>query len=67
VRASGVEVNFGAHALHEHPAYSEAHRPSTGLQGSGEARARGLALPVPGGLTDAQMDRVVDTLAGALA
>jgi perosamine synthetase len=67
VRASGVEVNFGAHALHQHPGYSEAHRTSTGLAGCTEARARGLALPVPGGLTDTQMDRVVDSLAAALA
>ncbi len=67
IRATGVEVNFGAHALHQHPAYRETHRPSTGLDGSVEARARGLALPVPGGLTDTQMDRVVDTLAAALA
>lgn len=66
VRAEGIEVGFGAHALHEHPAYANAARPSSGLSGCTEARARGLALPVPFGLTDAQMDRVVDTLAAAL-
>lgn len=67
VRAEGVEVNFGAHALHQHPAYAAAARPPSGLSGATEARARGLALPVPFGLTDAQMDRVVDVLAGVLA
>ena len=67
IRAQGVEVNFGAHALHEHPAYADAARPSTGLEGASSARARGLALPVPFGLTDSDMDRVVDTLSGVLA
>jgi len=66
VRAEGVEVNFGAHALHQHPAYRDAARPSAGLAGATEARARGLALPVPFGLTDAQMDRVADVLGGVL-
>ncbi|MCO4772277.1 MAG: DegT/DnrJ/EryC1/StrS aminotransferase family protein [Deltaproteobacteria bacterium] len=66
VRSQGVEVNFGAHALHQHPAYCDAARPSSGLQGCAEARARGLALPVPYGLSDAQMDRVVETLRAAL-
>ncbi len=66
MRAEGVEVNFGAHALHQHPAYSEALRASTGLRGATEARARGLALPVPGGLTDREMDRVIDTLAAVV-
>ncbi len=67
MRADDVEVNFGAHALHQHPAYTDAARPSTGLPGATEARSRGLALPVPFGLTDAQMDRVVETLTRALA
>lgn len=66
VRSAGVEVNFGAHALHQHPAYATAARPSTGLAGAEEARARGLALPVPFGLTDAQMDRVVSELRSAI-
>lgn len=66
MRASGVEVNFGAHALHQHPAYVTARRTSTGLGGADEARARGLALPVPGGLTEAEMDRVVEALAAAV-
>ena len=67
VRAEGVEVGFGAHALHQHPAYATAARPSTGLAGATEARARGLALPVPFGLTDLQLDRVTETLARVLA
>ena len=65
VREAGVEVNFGAHALHQHPAYAACARPSTGLAGAEAARARGLALPVPFGLSDAQMDRVVETLEAA--
>ena len=66
VRAQQVEVNFGAHALHQHPAYKDAARPSAGLPGATEARARGLALPVPFGLSDSDMDRVVDALRVAL-
>ncbi len=66
VRDRGVELNFGAHALHQHPAYKDAARPSGGLDGAEEARARGLALPVPFGLEDADMDRVIEALAEAV-
>lgn len=66
VRSQGVDVGFGAHALHQHPAYRDAARPSSGLAGAEEARARGLALPVPFGLSDDDMDRVVAALTSAL-
>ena len=66
VRSQGVDVGFGAHALHQHPAYRDAARPSTGLFGAEEARRRGLALPVPFGLSDEEMDRVVSALTSAL-
>lgn len=67
MRALGIEVAPGAHALHLHPPFQGLRRAPDGLHGAERAAATGLALPVPWGLTGHEVERVAQGLAGVLA
>lgn len=64
LREGGVESSVGAHCLHRQPAY--ARYGQGGFPGATALGDRGLALPLHPGLGDADLDRVVRALAGAL-
>jgi len=64
--ADEIQSTIGAQALHQQPAYRGLPGAQRPLSGADEAMARALALPVAFGLTDGELDRVVDSLAAAL-
>jgi dTDP-4-amino-4,6-dideoxygalactose transaminase len=66
LHARGVEAGLGAHALHEQPAYRDLPGFGRPLPGASLCRSRGLALPMPAGLSDGEMDRVVLALRSVL-
>ncbi|WP_308796731.1 DegT/DnrJ/EryC1/StrS family aminotransferase [Agromyces silvae] len=63
LRQHGVQCNFGTYASHVQPVY--------GFEGelpiSADLFGRHLAIPMHANLTEAQVDRVVETLAAAIA
>lgn len=64
--SDGIECSVGAHALHIQPAYRHLdafHRP---MPGADDARRRALCLPVATGITESEMDRVVECLTSRL-
>ena len=58
LRAQGIGCQIGTYALHRLSAYGD-QGPFPGADGAFE---RALALPLPGRLTDAELDRVADAL-----
>jgi dTDP-4-amino-4,6-dideoxygalactose transaminase len=63
LRSRGVQCNFGTYASHVQPVYgSTAHCPV-----SADLFQRHLAIPMHANLTDAQVERVADTLRTVLA
>ncbi|MCK6528589.1 DegT/DnrJ/EryC1/StrS family aminotransferase [Myxococcota bacterium] len=66
LREAGVESSVGAHCLHRQPAYSRPDPGDAPFPGASSLGDRGLALPLHPGLGDADLDRVVSALAGAL-
>jgi perosamine synthetase len=62
LRLRNVEINIGAQALHKEPAYRDLPGFDRDLPGTDEAFARAIALPMPPGLTDDELDRVCDEL-----
>lgn len=69
MRQAGVEVQIGTYALHLQPAFRDnpGVRIVGDMAGSRLAFDQALALPLYHELTEAQMDRVVETLLAALA
>ncbi|MEQ1735399.1 MAG: DegT/DnrJ/EryC1/StrS family aminotransferase [Rhodoglobus sp.] len=63
LRERGVQCNFGTYASHVQPVYGGGQH----LEVSADLFVRHLAIPMHGNLTDSQVDRVVETLALALA
>jgi dTDP-4-amino-4,6-dideoxygalactose transaminase len=63
LRAQGIEAQIGTYALHQLGAYSD----QGPFPGAKRVFERALALPFHTALTDAELDRVADTLARALA
>ena len=63
LRAEGIQCQIGTYALHRLGAY----RDQGAFPGADAAFERALALPFHTKLTDAELDRVADALAGALA
>ncbi len=66
LREGGVQASIGAQALHLEPAYRDLPGFDRPLPGAEDAFGRGVALPMPPGLTDAEMDRVCEALAAAI-
>ena len=64
----GIETTLGTYALHAEPFFMRTygHKPGD-LPGSYDAYRRSLTLPLYPSLTDADMDRIVDSLSTALA
>lgn len=62
LRAAGVQCNIGTFASHRQPVY----RTDARCPVSADCFARHLAIPMHAGLTDAQVDRVIDALAEAV-
>lgn len=63
LRSRGVQCNFGTYASHVQPVYeSRSHCPV-----SADLFGRHLAIPMHANLTDAQVERVADTLRTVLA
>jgi dTDP-4-amino-4,6-dideoxygalactose transaminase len=69
VRDAGVEVQFGAFALHQQPAFAPGPhcRWAGKLTGSATAFAEALALPLHHGLSLQDQEDVVATLRAALS
>jgi dTDP-4-amino-4,6-dideoxygalactose transaminase len=67
LRADGIESTLGTYALHAQPFFSRTYGYAPGdLPGSLRAFTGTLALPLHGGLTEADVDFVVDRLQAAL-
>ena len=66
LRDAGVQASIGAQALHLEPAYRDLPGFDRPLPGATDAFVRGVALPMPPGLSDADMDRVAEALASAI-
>ncbi len=64
--ADGIECSVGAHALHTQPAYAHLAGFQRPMPGSDDCRRRALCLPVATGITDAELDRVVERLSARL-
>ena len=62
LREAGIEAQIGTYALHRLTAY----RDQGPFPGADESFERALALPFHTGLTDAELDRVAETLARQL-
>lgn len=64
MRARNIEVQIGTHALHRHPAFHDTARVRLmgPMRGAEYAYTHCLVLPMFPGMTDAQIDRVVETL-----
>jgi dTDP-4-amino-4,6-dideoxygalactose transaminase len=66
LRASGVEASTGANALHREPAYRDLEGCRRPLPGTEDAYDRAVALPVPTGLSDSDLDAVAEALGRAI-
>ncbi len=66
MRAAGVEASTGATALHLEPAYRDVPGCRRPLPGTDDVAARAVALPVPTGLSDADLDAVAAALRAAI-
>ena len=64
--AAGVQASIGAQALHLEPAYRDLPGFDRPLPGTEDAFARAVALPMPPGLSDADLDRVCEALNAAI-
>jgi len=62
----GIECSVGAHALHTQPAYAALGGFRRPMPGADDCRRRALCLPVATGITDAELDRVVERLTARL-
>ncbi len=62
LREKGVQASIGAQALRAEPAYRDLPGCSEPMPGASDAMLRAVALPVPPGLTDNQLDRVAEAL-----
>ncbi len=62
IREQGVQCNFGTYASHLQPIYGK----NQTLPVSADLFARHLAIPMHANLTDAQIDRVIETVSAAL-
>lgn len=62
IREQGVQCNFGTYASHLQPIYGK----NQNLPVSADLFARHLAIPMHANLTDAQVDRVIETVSAAL-
>ena len=62
LRDEGVQASIGAQALHREPAYRDLPGFDRPLPGSDDAFERAVALPMPPGLPDSDLDRVCDAL-----
>ncbi len=62
LRAQGVQCNFGTYASHVQPVYASA----SSCPVSADLFTRHLAIPMHANLTDAQVERVADTLRAVL-
>jgi len=62
LRQRDIESTVGAQALHLEPAYRDLPGCGAPLPGTSECARRGLALPTPPSMTDAQIDEVVAAL-----
>jgi perosamine synthetase len=64
LRTDGIEVQIGTYALHRHPAYQPGPlvRHSGDFPGSRRAADEALALPLFHEMTEAEQDRVVESL-----
>lgn len=63
---AGVQASIGAQALHLEPAYRDLDGFDRPLPGALDAYTRGVALPMPPGLTDAEMDHVCEALVASI-
>ena len=66
LRSAGVQASIGAQALHLEPAYLGLPGFDRPLPGCEDAFARAVALPMPPGLCDADLDRVSEALVDAI-
>ncbi|WP_037315461.1 DegT/DnrJ/EryC1/StrS family aminotransferase [Amycolatopsis orientalis] len=62
IREQGVQCNFGTYASHLQPIYGK----NQTLPVSADLFGRHLAIPMHANLTDAQVDRVIETVSAAL-
>ncbi|WP_181773099.1 DegT/DnrJ/EryC1/StrS family aminotransferase [Amycolatopsis pittospori] len=62
IREQGVQCNFGTYASHLQPIYGKTQT----LPVSADLFARHLAIPMHANLTEAQVDRVIETVSAAL-
>ncbi|WP_414936338.1 DegT/DnrJ/EryC1/StrS family aminotransferase [Amycolatopsis sp. cmx-11-51] len=62
IREQGVQCNFGTYASHLQPIYGK----NQTLPVSADLFARHLAIPMHANLTDAQVERVIETVCAAL-
>jgi perosamine synthetase len=69
MRDSGIEVQFGAFALHRQPAFQQSDwcRWSGSLAGSSQAFDEALALPLHHGVSESDLHEVVAALRGQMA
>jgi dTDP-4-amino-4,6-dideoxygalactose transaminase len=63
VREQGVQCNFGTYASHLQPLYGK----TESLPVSADVFARHLAIPMHANLTDGEVERVAETVRGAVA
>lgn len=66
LRAEGIEAGRLSYALHTLPSLERARRAGV-LARAEQLVARGMALPLHGGMQESDVDRVIDALARALA
>ena len=66
LRELAIETTVGAQALQLQPAYRDLEGCGGALPGAVECAERGLALPTPPSMSDAQIDEVVSALGGVL-
>lgn len=66
LRERGVQASVGAHAVHRQPAFARCAGCHGALAGADACHEGVLALPVPFGLGDAELDQVVAALGEAL-
>ena len=67
MRDSGIETTLGTYAMHAQPAFAGLGYKPGDLPNSWRAQRQSLTLPLVPGMTDAQVDQVVDELGQALA
>jgi perosamine synthetase len=66
LREAGIQASIGAQALHLEPAYRNLPDFDRALPGCEDAFARAVALPMPPGLPDTDLDLVCDALTHAI-